>query len=248
MKNSNIFPDEYIPAVKPSEIEKTVDIGKRYISSHRPRKTPLSRIFLDQLKYLSPAIWILQLTALAAANYFCGQLNVNNGFRMMLAVIPIISIVNVPELVKDMLFDMSELERSTRIGSGTVMLMRLLIISITDIFVLSFAALMASGMLGKEFFQILLFTLTVYNAENAVCLGIVRLFGMRSRNSVVCLCAAVSLMTIMLAAIVNNDSFSAVSENMLLLALAAVVTALAFAAQIIFMTKKTYFGGLSNEN
>lgn len=249
MKNGNIFPDEYIPDVEPSQIEKTVLCGQRYILEHRPKKTPLSRIFLDQIRYISPSLWVLQLIGLFVTGYCCAFLqDVCDSLMLLLTAIPLIAITNVPELVKDVLCDMSELERSSKIGGGVILTVRMTVVGVSDLTAIAIVTAITSFSMGSGFLPLLLFALSVYNIENAVCLAALRLFKIRERNSALLLSATILILTDVLCSSVTKQLHELLNGSLTPLIAVFIVSAALLSAQMAVFCKKLLIGGLTNEN
>ncbi|MCH5325463.1 MAG: hypothetical protein J1E39_09660 [Eubacterium sp.] len=251
MNNKLPYINDYIPEPKLSDIENTVSAGQRYISVVRPRKTPLMRLFFAQIRYLSPALWVTQLVGLLFVGYMCigtELVTQRGGLTMMMLAVPLVAMMNVPELVKDTLCNMSELERSTKIGSGTILLLRLGAVNCANLAVLLIAALTASLAGSLSFVTLLLFTVAVYNIVNILCLAIIRLFKIRGRNGAMCVSTTVMFITMSMSVILPYDFTEMLIKNTLLLIVMLAVSVAVFAAQITVMLKRMPLGGLLNED
>jgi len=133
-----ILDRDYVPEINENSIDIVVSIGQRYMETHTPRKTPLLSLFTEQIKYISPLLWFCQFIAIILISALIALQTdyVNNVRSVLLQVTPLISVMAVPELIKDTLYNMTELEYSCKNRGGTILIMRLVAVGLINIEVL----------------------------------------------------------------------------------------------------------------
>ena len=236
------FPSENIPAPDDNKIQQTIRLGQNYMGRNIPQKTPLFYLFLEQIKYLSPILWATQFLALIVIVFIAanGELNLSMAQSILFQVAPLTALFAVPELVKDVLFSMSELEKSCKNSSSTILLMRLIGVGCINLFALSLFAGIFAGSLGQNFFALMLYVLVPYNCVNIINLLFIRLFRIKGRGASL----AVSLLSAAVVYVIPMQiSFVDIASGQVLLTLFAGTTIILI-VQIIKIFKSIPLGGI----
>ncbi|MDR0813156.1 MAG: hypothetical protein LBO63_04030 [Oscillospiraceae bacterium] len=173
----SIVPDE-------NRIEQIITEGQRYMDSHVPQRTPRLVLLVQQLRYISPLLWVTQLLALVllVINVSTRAVGVAAAREILFAAAPLISLFAVPELFKDICRDMSELENVCKNSGSRILTMRLIIVGGINISVLTLLTAVVSGSWGVSFAALILYALVPFNCLCILNLLAFRLFRIRSRS------------------------------------------------------------------
>ena len=208
----SMFPD--VPPADVKQIEQTIAEGQDYMAWHIPEKTPVFRLFREQLKYISPLLWAAQFAALviAALSATGSEPNLNMAQTILLGVAPLTALLAVPELIKDVLCDMSELENSCKNSGSMVLLLRLIAVGSINISVLSLLAGIFAATWNFGFFSLLLYGAVPFNCVNIISLGAIRLLKIKGRSAALAVSLLSAVTVFMLpSAVVLNDFILAIS-------------------------------------
>jgi len=245
MKNklnaNSYFPHENIPKPDEKKIEQTILLGQDYMDRNIPQKTPLLYLFLEQIKYISSALWATQFSALIVISLIAanGELNLSTAQNILFKAGSLTAIFAVPELVKDVFFRMSELEKSCKNNSSTILLMRLIGVGCINLFTLAVFAGIFAGSLGQNFFSLVLFVLVPYNCVNIINLFFIMIFKIKGRGTSL----AVSILSSAIVYVVPiRISFISTAGQQVLLTLFAGTTVV-LTVQIIKIFKSIPSGG-----
>ena len=241
-KKHEIFPVETIPLPDENRIKQTIIIGQRYIEKNIPAKTPLLRLFSEQVKYISPPLWATQFLALVIilAFSFSIEPNLLMAQSILFQISPLAALIAVPELTKDSLYNMSELESSCKNSGSIVLLMRLIAIGGINIIILLLLACTLAATWGYSLFSLIMYVLVPYNCVNIVCLGFMQLLKIKGRNPAL----AVSLLS---AAVIFTLPTTMVVANISAFLMAAIfiVTTVVLAAQILMLFRSAKGGDIT---
>ena len=241
MNTKLYFPLENIPKPDENKINQVIRLGQDYIEKNIPQKTPLFYLFFEQIRYISPILFATQFLALIMVSLITvnGELDLGAAQRILLQSAPLIAIFAVPELIKDILFSMSELEKSCKNSSSTILLMRLIGVGCINLFTLSIFAGILAGNLGQNFFSLALFVLVPYNCVNIINLFFIMVFKIKGRGTSL----AVSLISSAIVYFIPMQTgFVSIASGQLLLAL-FIGTLIILTVQIIKIFKSIPAGG-----
>lgn len=232
MKRNTIFSEtENIPKPSKDRIDSVIFLGQRYMDTHTPRKTSVFYLFVEQIKYLSPTLWLFQLAAIILISSFAISQadSADNIYSILFQVSPLVSMMAIPELIKDVLCNMTEIERSCKNNGSTILLLRLIAVGMINVSVIALISGILAGTYQLNFFVLLLYAIVPYNCANIMSLLVIRVLKISSRS-----CAfALSLISafIMFALPVQTLLISALSITTLMISL--LVTILILIIQII---------------
>ena len=233
MKNKNklrkMFPNENIPIPREAAITRTIIAGQDYIGRHIPAKTSALRLFGQQAKYISPVLLGTQFLVLliVIATAISNEPDIHAAQNLLFNLAPLAAMLAIPELIKDVLFDMSELEKSCKNNSSVILLMRLIIIGSINIAVLLLLTAILAGTWGFNFLSLALYAVVPYNLVNIANLAFIRLLKIKGRNAVL----VISFISAAAVYVLPNAFF--ITESLLLTAFVA--TTIILLVQIINM-------------
>jgi len=189
MKENKMFTEsEYIPTPNKNRIDAVIFCGQQYMDTHTPRRTSLFYLFKEQLKYLSPSLWLFQLAIiiLITAFAFSEADNSENVCNLLFQVAPLISVMAVPELIKDMLCNMSELEKSCKNSGSTILSLRLIAVGLINALVIALISGILAGVYNLNYIILLLYAFVPYNFANIISLFIIRVMKINTRSGALC--------------------------------------------------------------
>lgn len=205
-----LFPNENIPRIDENRIEQTVLMGQDYIERNVHERTPILSLFYEQVKYISPLLWVTQFFALIIVFSLAvaGEPNLYTAQNILFQIAPLTALLAVPELIKDSLYNMTELERSCKNSGSVILLMRLIAVGCINIITLSLFVCIFAGIWDCNFFSLILYALVPYNCVNVISLGVIHLFKIKGRSAArtVSLLSAVILFVLPIAGAIASIS------------------------------------------
>lgn len=183
--NEMLFPDENIPRPNESRIKQTVALGQNYMERNVPEKTPILSLFCEQVKYISPFLWVAQFAALIIilSMTISGEPNLLTAQSILFQLAPLAALFAVPELIKDSLYNMSELESSCKNSGSVILLMRLIVVGCINVTMLILFAGIIAGTWHQDFFSLILYAIVPYNCVNMICLAFIQILKIRGRSA-----------------------------------------------------------------
>lgn len=184
MKRDTFLTDtEHIPLPDKERVDAAILLGQRYMNTHTPRRTPAFYLFVEQIKYLSPSLWLFQLIAAVLISAFAVSQadGAENVYSVLFQIAPLVSVMAVPELIKDVLCNMSELERSCKNSGSVLLLLRLIAVGMLNVLVIAFMSGILAGVYRLNFFVLLLYAFVPYNCANIISLLLIRVLKINSR-------------------------------------------------------------------
>lgn len=211
-------------------LQKTIQLGQEYMQTHVPSRTSPLRLLTEQIKYLSPLLWVVQFAALllVSSAVFQRELNAENTRNILFQTAPVIALLAVPEFLKDIHFNMSELERSCKNRAGTVLLLRLAAVGGINLITLALLSGILASACDVSFLQLLLSVVVSYNFTVILSLFFVSLLKLKTRAG------ALTVSIAACAAIITVSVKTSVVQymNFAVLLLLFMFTVLVLAAQI----------------
>lgn len=186
---------DYIPEVNPIRMQQVIQAGQNYMERNLPARTPRISLFTEQMRYISKFFWACQMLVLLMAAAAAIVLPPGFGHVEMLisGFSPFVSFLAVPEMTKDLYWDMSELENVCKNSSSTIFLTRLIIVGLINIFTLTCAAGMFAGAFEETFGRIIMYGFVPFVWENAACLLLLKILPVKSRTGAVILCVIMAM-------------------------------------------------------
>ena len=130
------------PTVPETKMKELISAGKKYMDGAEFNKNSLQSILLSQLQYLPLSFWMLQaVLAVLAVVLVClsgyWKAPLRYPLTALMVMIPLIVLAGVREISKSNLYDMWEIEQSCRCQLVTITACRMLIIGLTDLFLVT---------------------------------------------------------------------------------------------------------------
>lgn len=128
-----------VPPVSEKRIENLISMGKGYMNSSDFNKNSLWNMLLNQLQYLPLSFWVVQ-TTLAAMTIMLvcllgyWQVPFYYPLTILSIIIPLLVLLGVREISKSNIYDMWEIEQSSRSQLVKIIACRMLIIGLFDLF------------------------------------------------------------------------------------------------------------------
>ncbi|MCL1803795.1 MAG: hypothetical protein FWG30_09205 [Eubacteriaceae bacterium] len=189
MKNKKsigmLFPDESIPSPDEKRITQTIAMGQEYIERHIPETTPIFGLLGLQAKYISPLLWATQFLALIVASslMMSREPDLATAQNILFHVAPLTALFAVPEIIKDSLYEMAELESSCKNSGSIILLVRLVAVGCLNILMLSLFVLMLARAWHFRIISLILYALVPYNCAIIMSLGCIQLLKIRGRHA-----------------------------------------------------------------
>lgn len=127
-----------VPPVSEEKIDKLISKGKGYMDSSEFNKNSLWNMLLNQLQYLPLSFWVVQ-TTLAVVTIMlvcllgCRQVPFYYPLTILSIIIPLLVLLGVREISKSNIYDMWEIEQSSRSQLVKIIACRMLIIGLFDL-------------------------------------------------------------------------------------------------------------------
>lgn len=244
MKSNKIFTEtECIPEPSKERIDTVISLGQHYMDTHTPHRTSLFYLFKEQIKYLSPLLWLFQLSAiiLITAFAFSQADNSENVCNLLFQIAPLISVMAVPELIKDVLCNMSELEKSCKNSGSTILILRLIAVGLINVLAIALISGVLAGAYNLNYLVILLYAFVPYNFANIISLFLIRVIKINTRSGAL----AVSFISaaVLIALPVQTQIISVL--NVVTLSVSFLISLIILTIQVL-QVLKTYLKGELN--
>lgn len=236
MKLNKMFAEpDLIPEPNKDRLDTIIFLGQRYMDTHTPNKTSLLYLFKEQLKYLSPSLWLFQLVAiiLITAFIFLQTDNSKNVCNILFQIAPLISVMAIPELIKDVLCNMSELEKSCKNSGSTILLLRLIAVGLINISVITLISGILAGAYNLNYFVLLLYAFAPYNFANIISLFLIRAMKINTRSGALTVSFISSIILIVLP--IQTQIVNAL--NVVTLSISLLISLIILAIQILQIFK-----------
>lgn len=174
--------NSYIPQIPNSVIDKTVELAKlEFERTSIQYKMPFRELFVGQIKYISPYIWIVQaiflLLILFSLSLSTNGIDDRQTIITILSVsAPIIALVAIPELAKSFSYNMWEIESTSKFNLQKLIAIRLIIIGVIDLSIITILIVTTSTFYEISFVNVVLYLLVPFNFANSIYLFLLRKF------------------------------------------------------------------------
>jgi len=190
-----------------ANINRTIFVGQQYIDSNKFEQTSFQTIFLSQIKYIPTLFWIAQGIILLLAFMiilYAGHhsLNIRLPLNVFAVAIPAITLFGISEFSKSFRYGMWELEQSSRSTLQKLMSGRMLIVGLTDLFILTIL-LAVTGCYYENILEILLYAIVPFNISCACYLFLFAIAKGGETNYLLVSCTVVLIAAFIKLA--NND-------------------------------------------
>lgn len=164
-----------IPPYDEKRYRETIINAKR-LRLHSDIRMSYVEFFLDQIRFIRKQTWFLKMGWLAFMMYLViSHLVELNGEMISLLAIgsPILFLINVRDIYSICMPDLVELHLSARNSMEKVLLARLLLFGIIDLFCLAGTAFFASSLNETGIWQIIIYSCVPYNLTCLGCMYII---------------------------------------------------------------------------
>lgn len=174
---------DFVPIPQEADIVKTISCGQQYMNTHIPQKTSVLRLFYDQIRYISPLLWLVQFGALvlliitAISAHDMGYSTAQN---TMLLLTSLTAIFAVPEFFKDVSCGVLEMELTCKNSSASIFSIRLIIIGFMNITMITLFSLILSFGWELRFWSVIrcgLLPVNIIYIINFIFFRIFKLYG-----------------------------------------------------------------------
>lgn len=157
-----------VPDATEADISRVSSSTQNALVGMRYGKSSLRALVLNQIKYISPLLWVTQILAVMLLGVLSGDLRdpYPAAQRILFALTPLTTIFAVPEFIKSIVYGMSELENTCKNRAARVFYARLILIGGTNIALIVLMAAMLSSRYSLPFCDMFLYGLIPFNAAN----------------------------------------------------------------------------------
>lgn len=156
------------PVMPETKMNELISAGQRYMDSAEFNVNSLQTILLSQLQYLPLSFRMAQivLAAIAVAlvclsGYW--EVPLRYPLTALMVLIPLIVLVGVWEVSKSNLYDMWEIEQSSRCQLVKITACRMLIIGLTDLFLVTGILAVTSFYYRQSLMEVILYGMVPFN-------------------------------------------------------------------------------------
>ena len=129
-------------------IQKTVLAGKQALMKNPVRQFGWHRRIFNQLKYISPLLWISELLAMGLCLFIASQINSGTDMTAVLSgisfIVALLGVIGFPEICKSFSCQMWELEQSCKYNLRQIVAMKPSIIGTVDLLAILAITVLAS--------------------------------------------------------------------------------------------------------
>lgn len=156
------------PAIPEDKMNEVISAGKKYMDSAEFNKNSIQAILLSQLQYLPLSFWIVQIILVAmAAALVClsgyWKVPLHYPLTALMVLIPLIVLVGIREVSKSNLYDMWEIEQSSRCQLVKITACRMLIIGLADLFLVTGILAITSFYYRQSLIEVILYGMVPFN-------------------------------------------------------------------------------------
>ncbi|ABR48164.1 hypothetical protein Amet_2001 [Alkaliphilus metalliredigens QYMF] len=208
-----ILQQHHVPHGKEEDIAKTIRLGQNVMDRMVPSKTAFSVLLREQARYISPYLWVTQLIAIIMTMTF--SINLIDAYleiqRILFVLTPILAFFAVPEVIKSMVYGMSELEDTCKNSVSKILVARLFIIGSVNLVALTIMITFLSIQHQIPFTQVVLYGLVPFNIVNGIHLLVFHFVKIRSTVASISISLCLVALMKMLA---DLSFFIAITETM----------------------------------
>ena len=184
MNGNKLLPDDYIPPFNQKGMERIIETGKAYMSTHIPAHIPFGTLMRNQLHFTSSALWLVQFVVLLfviAVAWFFEDLDYMNTSRLMIVLAPVSVLLALPELTKDSSCGVLEMELSCKYSAATVFLIRMFLIGTSNVFAIIIYSAFFSFQWQLRFINVALYGLIPMNIIYILSIFAFQILNLHSR-------------------------------------------------------------------
>lgn len=213
---SEMLDQYHVSPGRESDISMAILLGRDMMSRMVRSKTPFSVLLREQARYISPCLWVTQLATIIVAILLSASLTGTHFEiqKILFGVTPVLAFFAVPELLKSIVYGMSELEGTCKNSAAKILAARLFIIGSTNLVAITIIITSISIRHSMPLTQAVIYGLVPFNIVNGVNLLIFHWAKVRSSA----VASSISLCLIVLMKLMTELSFfAAISQTMWLI-------------------------------
>lgn len=175
---------DWIPVVRQEKVEEVIISGGLFMEQNVPAGSNVWVLMTKQLRYLSPSLWGCQLLllCLAIAAALITSMDCADAGYMIFTMAPVAGFLTVPEMLKDLQYNMSELESVCRYDGAKVLVLRLISAGLINVLCLTMISAAMWEAFGVSFLKTVIYGLVPYVWVNVINLFMIMLLRIRSRR------------------------------------------------------------------
>ena len=175
---------DWIPVVRQEKVEEVIISGGLFMEQNVPAGSNVWVLMTKQLRYLSPSLWGCQLLLLCAAiaAALITSMDCSDAGYMIFTMAPVAGFLTVPEMLKDLQYNMSELESVCRYEGPLVLVIRLISAGLINVLCLTMISAAMWEAFGVSFLKTVIYGLVPYVWVNVINLFMIMLLRIRSRR------------------------------------------------------------------
>lgn len=156
------------PAQSELKMEAVIIAGKKYMNSPDFNKTSIRGTLWNQLQFLPLSFWIIQimLTVLAISSAcILGQWRVPFYYPLTIlaVVVPSLTLLGTMEISKSNLYDMWEIEQSSRTPLVKIVASRMLIVGVFNLFLITTILISMAHIYQQSVIEMILYGIVPFN-------------------------------------------------------------------------------------
>ena len=157
-----------IPDASGLEIEKVIKAGEKYMNSSDYNENSIQSILLNQIQFLPSYLWFIQiaLTIIAVASaVILGQWDAPFYYPLtvLAVVVPVLTLLGTMQISKSTLYDMWEIEQSSRTPLVKIIACRMVIMGIFDLFLITVIMLFVAYFYRQPVMEMVLYGMIPFN-------------------------------------------------------------------------------------
>lgn len=157
-----------IPDASELEIKAVIKAGKKYMNGPAYNENSTQSILLNQIQFLPPYLWVIQiaLTIFAIVSaIILGQWSAPFYYPLtvLAVVVPVLTLLGTMQISKSTLYDMWEIEQSSRTPLVKIIACRMLIMGIFDLFLITVIMLFVAYFYRQPVIEMVLYGIIPFN-------------------------------------------------------------------------------------
>ena len=161
------------PSIPENKMDELISAGKKYMDSAEFNKNSLQNILLSQLQYLPVSFWLAQMVLVIIAVVFVclssyWKISFHYPLTVLMIIIPLIVLVGAREISKSSLYDMWEIEQSSRYQLVKITACRMLMIGLMDLVLVTGVLAVTSFYYQQSIIEMILYGMVPFNIS-CVC-------------------------------------------------------------------------------
>lgn len=195
----------HVPAGEESNISMIILLGQKMMNHRVRSKTPFRLLLKNQARYISPYLWGTQIIAIIVTILFSTNLAEPHLEiqKVLFSITPILAFFAVPELLKSVIYNMSELENTCKNSVSKILAARLYIIGSINLVAITTIIAFVSIRYRIPFTQTIYYGFVPFNIVNGINLIVLHFAKVRSFT----VASGISLCLVVLMNLITKLSF-----------------------------------------